>query len=59
MTQIERNIKLAELKSCLTGLTISYRRNFNQLSLDALEINLMIKEILKLKEGKKDEQNDG
>ena len=57
MTGLEKNIKLAGLRSCLRSLTVTYRRNFNQLSIDALEINLIIKEILRLEEGEKDEQN--
>jgi len=55
MTGIEKNLKLAGLKSVLKSLMVAYRRNFNKLAGDALEINQIIKEILKIEEGKNDE----
>lgn len=58
MTEIEENSKLASLKNSLRSMTISYRRNFNRLAQDALEINMLIKEVLGLEGEKKDEQND-
>lgn len=50
----KKRIKLSEKKSCLKSLMKAYRINFNRLATDALEINLLIKEILKLEEVVKD-----
>jgi len=58
MTGFEEKLKLAGLKSCLKRLIITYRRDFNRLAGSALNINEIIKEILKIEEGKNNEQND-
>lgn len=58
MTGLEEKLRLAGKRSCLKSLMKAYMKNFSKLSQDALEINLMVKEILKLEEVKKDEQKD-